>query len=209
MAAAWPMITKRLDLHRLQVTRRDPTFRHDRLRRHRRNKTLSEETLMERHETIFHIGYSVRIETMQAMLLARIDRFINLSLLFLGAAVVTSAAPVITGLSVAFFGAVSFVYQLGSNSTRSLIQKQKYEALLASADELEDRDLHRRYVALQEGDCLVLGSLKIPAYIAELVARGDAVPADCRMSRFEKMMAFVAGGLPKASDYQSTSSSQP
>jgi hypothetical protein len=164
---------------------------------------------MERHETIFQIGYSVRIETMQALFLARIDRFINLALLFLGAAVVTSAAPVITGLSVAFFGAVSFVYQPGSNSTRSIIQKQKYEALLAAADELQDRDLHRRFVSLQEGDCLVLGSLKTPAYIAELVARGDTVPADCRMSRFEKIMAFIAGGLTKASDYESASPSQP
>jgi hypothetical protein len=80
---------------------------------------------MTRFETLFQIGYSIRLEKMQAMFLARTDRLINFSLLLLGAAVVTTVYPVATGFAVAALGAISFVYQPGVKSMQALSQKQK------------------------------------------------------------------------------------
>lgn len=157
---------------------------------------------MKRHESTFQIGYSIRLETMHAVFLARVDRFVNFSQLLLGAAVITTTYPVATGIAVAALGAFSFVYQPGSKSTQAIAQKQKYEKLQARIPELGDDELFKCVTELQEGDSLALGSLKMPAYVSELVCRGAEVPTDCRLSLLEKTLAFIAGDLPKSSDFK-------
>ncbi|MGT2471665.1 hypothetical protein [Paraburkholderia terrae] len=154
---------------------------------------------MTRFETLFQIGYSIRLEKMQAMFLARVDRFINFSLLLLGAAVVTTVYPVATGFAVAALGAISFVYQPSVKSMQALTQKQKYEKLLACESELADGELLKRYSDLQEGDSLVIGSLACPAHLGELVRRGNAV--DFTLTWNEKIAAFIAGDLPRTSTF--------
>jgi hypothetical protein len=62
-----------------------------------------------RYGTIFQIGYSIRLEKMQAMFLARIDRFVNFMLMLLGAAVITTVFPVAIGSAIAALGGFSFV----------------------------------------------------------------------------------------------------
>lgn len=154
---------------------------------------------MTRFETIFQIGYSIRLEKMQAMFLARMDRFINFALLLLGAAVVTTVYPVATGFAVAALGAISFVYQPGVKSMQALTQKQKYEKLLACESELDDSELLKRYSELQEGDSLVVGSLTCPAHMGELIRRGDAV--NFKLTWNETIAAFIAGDLPRTGTF--------
>lgn len=148
-----------------------------------------------RFETLFQIEYSIRLEKMQAMFLARVDRFINFSLLLLGAAVVTTLYPVVTGFAVAALGAMSFVYQPGIKSMQALMQKQKYEKLLSCESDLSDAELLKRYSDLQESDSLVIGSLACPAHFGELVRRGD--PIDFVLTWNERLAAFIAGDLPR------------
>jgi hypothetical protein len=151
---------------------------------------------MTRDETIFQIGYSIRLEKMQAMLLARFDRFINFSLMLLGAAVITTMfPPVVTGIAVAVLGGLSFIYQPGVKSILALTQKQKYENLRARAAHLSDDELLACYAELQESDSQAIGSLAHPAHMGELIRLGQ--PVDFDLGRLEAIMAFIAGDLPK------------
>lgn len=151
---------------------------------------------MTRHETIYQIGYSIRLEKMQAMFLARVDRLVNFSLMLLGAAVITTLIPpVVTGIAVAVLGGLSFIYQPGVKSMLALTQKQKYEKLLARESKLEDDDLFSAYAELQESDSQAIGSLTNPATMGELI-RLDC-PVNFELSWLEMIMAFIAGDLPK------------
>jgi hypothetical protein len=151
---------------------------------------------MTRHDTIFQVGYSIRLEKMQAMFLARVDRAINLSLMLLGAAVITTMfSPVVTGIAVAVLSGLSFIYQPSVKSILALTQKQKYEKLLARAAQLTDDDLFACYAELQEGDSQAIGSLANPAHMGELI-RLDR-PVDFELSRLESIVAFIAGDLPR------------
>ncbi|WP_176314753.1 hypothetical protein [Burkholderia vietnamiensis] len=155
---------------------------------------------MTRYETTFQIGYSIRLEKMQAMLMARADRASNFAQMLLGAAVMTNAAPLATGIAVAALAAYSFVCQPGGKATQALAQKQRYEQLLTEAGALDDAALFARYCALQESDSQVIGSLAHPAYVGEMIRLDQ--PTDVKLTRLEKIFAFLAGDLPRATDTQ-------
>src|SRR5260370_32071831 len=175
--------------------------------RHRHQRTPSENAAMTRHETIYQIGYSIRLEKMQAMFLARVDRFINFSLMLLGAAVITTLfPPVVTGIAVAVLGGLSFIYQPGVKSMLALTQKQKYEKLLSREPELEDNELFSSYADLQESDSQVIGSLANPSTMGELI-RLDC-PVNFELSWLETVMSFIAGDLPKPARTDEKSSTQ-
>lgn len=148
-----------------------------------------------RAEIMFQIGYSIRLEKMQASLLARMDRFANFAQLLLGAAVITAAAPVATGVAVAALAGFSFIYQPGAKSTEARAQKRKYEQLQAKADRLSDEDLETCFVELQEGDSLVIGSLMNPAHMGEELRLGHT--PNFRLTAMERLVAFAAGDLPR------------
>ena len=148
-----------------------------------------------RYDTLFQIGYSIRLEKMQAMFLARVDRFVNFTLMLLGAAVITTVFPVATGIAIAALGGFSFVYQPGVKSILALGQKQKYEKLLSRAGSLSDDELFICFSEIQESDSQIIGSLMCPAHMGELIRLNQ--PVDFTLSRLEKIMAFTAGDLPK------------
>lgn len=148
-----------------------------------------------RSETLFQIGYSIRLEKMQAVFLARTDRFVNFSQILLSAAVITTAAPVLTGIAVAAFAAFSFIYQPSAKSMQAQAQKQKYEQLHAKSSSLSDDELHACYAQIQESDSLVIGSLQSPAHMGELIRLRH--PVDFKLSRLESIAAFIAGDLPR------------
>lgn len=149
---------------------------------------------MTRDELLFQIGYSIRLEKMQSMFLARVDRALNFLQLFLGAAIVTTKWPIVTGIAVSVLAAISFVYQLGSKATEAKLQKQRFEKLLARAPSLTDEVLHTQFSDMQETDSQVIGSLMNPAYFGECVRLGRT--PDVALTFLEKICAFVAGDLP-------------
>jgi hypothetical protein len=151
--------------------------------------------MTKRADTLFQIGYSVRLEKMQASLLARVDRFVSFAQILLGAAVITSAAPVTTGIAVAGLAAFSYIYQPAAKSVQALGQKRKYEQLQARASSLNDADLENCFAELQEGDSLVIGSLMNPAHMGEEIRLGHS--PSLKLSKLECLAAFVAGDLPR------------
>lgn len=150
---------------------------------------------MTRDELLFQIGYSIRLEKMQATLLARADRVSNFLQIFLGVAVVADAYPKAIGVAVAAVAAISFVCQPGAKSTEARAQKQKYEKLLAEESKLSDDEMRARYAELQESDSLVIGSLAHPAHMGEMIRLGH-IP-DFKLRWFEKVCAALAGDLPR------------
>lgn len=150
---------------------------------------------MTRDDLMFQIGYSIRLEKMQAMLLGRVDRASSFMQLLLGAAVVTNAMPVLTGIAVAALAAFSFVNQPGAKSTQALLQKQRYEKLQAIAPEMEDAELRKQFAEIQETDSQVLGSLLHVAQYGEEVRVG-AKP-NFELTWFEKWIGRLAGDLPR------------
>ncbi|RQQ42014.1 hypothetical protein DF121_34185 [Burkholderia stagnalis] len=165
------------------------------LSRRLRQSKSKELNMMTRSETLFQIGYSIRLEKMQAMFLVRTDRFVNFAQILLGAAVITTAAPVATGIAVAALAAFSFIYQPGAKSIQALAQKQKYEQLFACASSISDEQLFQKYCALQETDSQVIGSLMNPAHMGELVRLGET--PDFQLTWLERIFAFIAGDLPR------------
>jgi len=150
---------------------------------------------MTRDELLFQIGYSIRLEKMQATLLARADRASNFLQIFLGVAVVADAYPKVIGVAMAALAAISFVCQPGAKSTEARTQKQKYEKLLAEESTLLDQQLRTRYAELQESDSFIVGSLANPAHMGEQIRLGY-VP-DFQLNWFEKVCAALAGDLPR------------
>lgn len=150
---------------------------------------------MTRDDLLFQIGYSIRLEKMQAKLLDRADRASNFLQIFLGVAVVADAYPKVVGAAVAALAAISFVCQPGAKSIEARAQKQKYERLMAEESALSDQDLRTRYAELQESDSLVIGSLAQPAHMGELIRLGHT--PDFELHWFEKLCASLAGDLPR------------
>ncbi|POR52771.1 hypothetical protein B0G62_10468 [Paraburkholderia eburnea] len=148
-----------------------------------------------RSETEFQIGYSIRLEKMQAMLLARADRIVNFLQIVLSAAVIANTAPVLTGVVLAILSTYSFVWQPGGKSMLALAQKQKYENLQSQAASLDDGELHKRYCDLAESDSQAIGSLTRPAHMGEMIRLG--IPPDFQLTRLERVFAFLAGDLPR------------
>lgn len=151
---------------------------------------------MTRDDLLFQIGYSIRLEKMQAMFLARVDRASNFLQMLLGIAVVTTKWPTITGVAVSALAAFSFVYQPSARATEAKAQKQRYEKLLAQTSSLSEEELHKQFSSTQETDSQVIGSLMNPAHFGEYVRLG-LVP-DCTLTSIEKVAAFIAGDLPRA-----------
>ncbi|MDR6585542.1 hypothetical protein [Herbaspirillum frisingense] len=151
---------------------------------------------MPRDAVLFDLGYSIRLEKMQASFLGRVDRASNFLQMMLGAAVIASAWPIPTGIAVSALAAFSFVYQPGAKATEARAQKQRYEKLLAKESELSDQQLKLAFGDIQATDSYVMGALVNPAFVAECVRLGR--PTDHKLTKYESIIAFIAGDLVSA-----------
>lgn len=150
---------------------------------------------MTRDEIAFSISYSIRLEKMQSTFLARIDRASNFCQLLLGIAVIATNLPILTGILVSTLAAFSFVYQPAIKSIEARAQKQKYEKLQGIFATLTDKELTAQFGEIQATDSLVIGSLMHPAHFSEYIRLGKN--PDYELTRFEKLVAFIAGDLPR------------
>lgn len=150
---------------------------------------------MMRDETLYQIGFSIRLEKMHCTLLGRFDRASNFLQLLLGIAVVATSWPVVVGIAVSTLAAISFVYQPACKSIEAKIQKQKYEKLQARASTLTDSELEAEFAEVQAGDSVAIGSLLHPAHVGECIRLERTV--DVSLTWYEKLMAFLAGDLPR------------
>ncbi|RKT98988.1 hypothetical protein C7H84_33910 [Burkholderia sp. Nafp2/4-1b] len=150
---------------------------------------------MLRFEILFQLGYSIRLERMHEILLARMDRFISFTQIFLGITIVVGILPITGGIIVAALSAFSFAYQPGVKSVRACMQKRKYESLLAEASSVDNDTLLERYCALQENGSQIIRVLMHPAHVGEEIRLGREPTLD--LTFIERMSAFIAGDLPR------------
>lgn len=92
--------------------------------------------------------------------------------------------------------AYTLVYQPGSKAALADLQKRQYESLCARMTSLSDDDLRDAYAKVQENDSAEVGALCDAAYNGELIRLGHPPKHD--LSRREKILAWIAGDLPRA-----------
>lgn len=151
---------------------------------------------MEREQLIFNIRYSAVLNQMQATLLNRIDRLVNLFLLVFGSAVAADlGSNLFFGLSVAMLSAFSFVWQPGKSAMLYDIQAKGYTTLHSSDSLLSLDDLNAEYQRLQMSDPQEIGSLRDAAFKRAAISlqRED----DTTLSRWQSLIAWLAGDIPK------------
>ena len=151
---------------------------------------------MEREQLIFNIRYSAVLNQMQATLLNRIYRLVNLFLLVFGSAVAADlGSNLFFGLSVAMLSAFSFVWQPGRAAMLYDIQAKGYTALHSNSSPLSTDDLNSEFQRLQMNDQQEIGSLRDAAF------KRAAIPLqredDTTLSRWQSLIAWLAGDLPK------------
>lgn len=156
--------------------------------------------MMTRPELIFQIGLSARLERMTATLLGRMDRGASFLTLFLSASIFANVASWLQYAIAVMLCAITFftlVYQPAAKAVQANFQRAAYDDLYARADVLTDRQLHDELNKLQQQDSAVPGALYHPAHFGEAV-RLNLEP-NVRMMRYEKIVAWLAGDLPRQS----------
>ena len=94
-----------------------------------------------RSDLEFAVVYSMRFEEMTATLLRRLDRFASWTQIVLGVAVVTTAAPVATGLAVACVATYQLVCRPGVEAMKATASKDRWRALFRTMDSMGDEAL--------------------------------------------------------------------
>ncbi len=145
-----------------------------------------------RSDLEYEVVYSMRIEEMTSTLLRRFDKAASWSQIVLGVAVVTTAAPIATGLAVACVAAYQLVSQPGVEATKSAASKERWRSLYRELGSLTDPELHAKVKAIEEHDTPVMGGLKLAAQYAAAVQLGRDVDALPPLSRWQKIMGILA-----------------
>ncbi|MBV7694095.1 hypothetical protein KV701_20490, partial [Limnobaculum sp. M2-1] len=116
---------------------------------------------MDRDTIIFELNHSYYLEKMHATLFGRIDRFLYLIIIFLGASVFASfKGTFVFGGLIALVSALSFVYQFGKASAYADDRSKKYLLLIRKAPDLDDKPLKEELIKLEDFDSKVWHSLE-------------------------------------------------
>ncbi|EOW4542477.1 hypothetical protein ACUHRZ_001355 [Raoultella planticola] len=154
---------------------------------------------MTRESTLFNIRYSFHIETMQATLYNRADKFLTFAQILLGSAIFADYGSLpIFGACVASISIASFVWQPGKMALLHEIQAKKMKALTTLPASISDDDLYASYQRAEETDNPTLGLLRDAAYKRAWIAMGH--PEESKkvtLTVAEKITAWLAGDLPK------------
>lgn len=144
-------------------------------------------------ELKFLVVYSMRLEKMMETLLGRVDKLGSFLQILLGVSVVTSFAPVATGLLVAVVAAAQLVWQPGVKSSEARSSFCRWQALYHQCDDMEENEFRRQVKDISDHDGFVLSSLQGAAQLAAAVQMNcvtDTIPSQSRSAR---VLAFFAG----------------
>jgi hypothetical protein len=152
-------------------------------------------TQKSRSDLEFVVVYSMRFEEMTATLLRRLDRLSSWTQIVLGVAVVTTAAPIATGLAVACVATYQLVCQPGVEAAKAAASQERWRALFRTMNSKSDNELAEAIQVTEEHDSPAIGGLRLPAQRAASVQLDLNAAALPRLSRWQKALAFLAGGL--------------
>lgn len=148
-----------------------------------------------RNELEFTVVYSMRFEEMTATLLRRLDRISSWTQIVLGVAVVTTAAPVITGLAVACVATYQLVCQPGVEAAKAAASQERWRGLFRTMGSKSDNELAEAIQETEEHDSPAIGGLRLPAQRAASVQLDLNAASLPQLSRWQSALAFLAGGL--------------
>jgi hypothetical protein len=149
-----------------------------------------------RNDLEFEVIYSIHIERMMFTLLGRLDRFSSFSQILLGATVITNLAPTAVGLSVAAIAAAQLVWQPGVKATEAKASHDRWQALRIGIGKRSADEIEAQIAQTCDRDGAVFGSLKLPAHLAAGVQMGLDISSFPKVSRWQRLVAFCAGGMP-------------
>ena len=150
---------------------------------------------MNHQDPIFPITSSYYLNEMQSVVSGRIDKFISIALFILGGSVMASFSNMfIIGALISALSAIQIFCQFGKQSDASNGRAKQYLALMHDASKLTEEELHQKIGSLLQSDVFVFGSLYNPAYKRAAIHLG--LPDDTKLTRFESVMAWLAGDLP-------------
>ena len=151
---------------------------------------------MQPHDVLFNLRYSFHFNTMQATLLARLDKLLSFTLLLLGSAVAASLGwQTALGVVVTTLSAIQFVWQPGRASMLAERQAAAYRTLLGQTSQLDTTQLQQSYQQLQQSDPAEIGSLRDPAFKRAAIALD--LEDTIALTPWQRFMAWLAGDLPK------------
>lgn len=151
---------------------------------------------MQPHDVLFSLRYSFHINTMQATLLARLDKMLSFTLLLLGSAVAASFGwQAALGFVVAALSAIQFVWQPGRASMLAERQAAAYRTLLGQIGHLNASQLQQNYQQLQQSDPAEIGSLRDPAFKRAAIALD--LEDTITLTPWQRFMAWLSGDLPR------------
>jgi hypothetical protein len=143
----------------------------------------------------FQATYSYYLEVMTETFNRRTDNLMNFLLILTGG--LTSVGVQfgwLCGLLAIVFSAYRVAYKPADKAASAEAQKKRYSRLLCDVDMASDAEIARRLEELEEFDSNAPTSLCNPARNRASIELYHKIEP---LTKFEKLMAFLAGGIPK------------
>lgn len=151
---------------------------------------------MSHQDPIFTITSSYYLNEMQSVISGRIDKFISIALFILGGSVMASFSNMfIIGAFISALSAIQIFCQFGKQSDASNDRAKKYLALMHDAPKLTEEEIHQKLGNLLQSDVFAFGALYNPAHKRAAIHLG--LTDDTKLTKFESVMAWLAGDLPR------------
>lgn len=143
----------------------------------------------------FQATYSYYLEVMTETFNRRTDNLMNFLLILTGG--LTSVGVQfgwLCGILAIVFSAYRVAYKPADKAASAEAQKKRYSRLLSDIDIASDAEIARRLEELEEFDSIAPTSLYNPARNRASIELHHKIEP---LTKFEKLMAFLAGGIPK------------
>lgn len=143
----------------------------------------------------FQATYSYYLEVMTETFNRRTDNLMNFLLILTGG--LTSVGVQfgwLCGILAIVFSAYRVAYKPADRAASAEAQKKRYSRLLSDVDIASDAEIARRLEELEEFDSNAPTSLYNPARNRASIELYHKIEP---LTKFEKLMAFLAGGIPK------------
>ncbi|MEF9677008.1 hypothetical protein ABRQ00_13000 [Pectobacterium aroidearum] len=152
--------------------------------------------MSEQSTALFQLRYSYNLETMTMIFHSRIDKLLTAIQLISGTAVIANTGlGWFFALPVVVIATTQLIWQPSIIAERASVQCRQYADLLYNSDTLPAEDIFKALKTLHHTDSTPFGSLLNPAYKRAAISSG--LPDDTTLTTYEKVMAWIAGDLPR------------
>ncbi|MFS1582971.1 MAG: hypothetical protein ACL7AY_09235 [Candidatus Arsenophonus phytopathogenicus] len=149
--------------------------------------------------TKFEVNYAFYLAEMTEIFNRRINQFCTFWQILFGAAIFGGIQHEwLLGFLIALISAIQFVVKFGEKAGSAKSQVRRYRRLADELPRLDENQIKARMREIEETDTQPLTALYHPARKrASIALYGVDREAEHPLTRWEKMMAFIGGGIPK------------